>query len=145
MIIDLPESNIKKVETFKVNPVKKPEKPEYILLDSEYNPTDKSNAKYFAFTPEEFAKIVGLSKSFEAQSDILKEYNELLNLRTEQLNVMIDLIHSKETLNQHLYTMYKLEHELRLTEKQNYVITDIMNKVFIVIQAGVIVALGLAL
>ena len=145
--IIIPTSNFEKTENFVIEThVEKPAKPNYILLDSNFQKTTNTKEiKYFAFTSEEFAKIIALSKSFDSQKDMINELEKLVNIKIEQINTLKEITVLKENLSQHLALLYSNEQNIRSLESRNFQVRQIMDRVFMIIQAGVIIALAIAL
>lgn len=145
--IKIPKIEFQQTEKFKLSEtIKKPTKPEYIFLDENYNVTsDVNNAKFLAFTPSEFAKIVTLSSSFDSQNEVIDQLSTLVNIKIQEINALKELISTKEMLSEHITLLYANEQNLRQNEQKNFEIKQLWNKVTFVIQSGVIIALALAL
>jgi len=145
--IKMPKAEFTKTEKFELKEtITKPPKPVYTLLDENFNTIDNPNdAKFIAFTPTEFAKIVALSKSFDSQSEMNNELILLVNLRIQEINALKELIATKELLNEHLAILYANEQNMRQYEQRDYEMKTLWGKVTFVIQSGVIIALALAL
>jgi len=145
--ISIPKADFEKTERFEIKQhVKKPEKPELIQLDSEFRKTnDSAQTEYFAFTKSDFAKIVALSKSFDTQKQVIDNLEYLVNIKINQINSLKELASMKESLSQHIAVLYLNEQEMRLLEQENYEFQELMDRVFMIVQGGAIMALAFAL
>lgn len=145
--IDIPEASFEKTERFKLQGhIEKPGKPELIQLDSNFNITyDNNDTKYFAFVKNEFAKIVVLSNAFDSQKDIIDSLEDLVNVKIDQINSLKELITTNENLSKHIAVLYVNEQEMRQLEQNNYKFQKLMDRIFMIIQGGAIIALAIAL
>lgn len=146
-VMSFPKAEFEKTEEFVLEDnVKKPGKPQFILLDSNFNVIkEQKNAAYIAFNPDEFAKIVALSEAFDAQEEVISGLADLLNIRVDEINALKELIAVKEILSEHLAQLYANEQKIRQEEARMYMWKDAMNRFFLVVKAGVIIALAIAL
>jgi len=145
--ITVPKANFEKTEKFVIEDrVTKPPKPELETFDASFNNTDdESRIYYFAFNKYEFAKIIALSKAYDGQDETIKHLEYIINLKNAELDALKELIATKEILTEHMAVLYANEQNIRKEENRSYQYQKIMDKVFIVLQSGVIVALALAL
>jgi len=142
--IEIKKVNFTKTEPITQAPITKPDKPKYILLDENFESTlDVAKVKYFAFTATEFAKIIALSTSFDAQVDMFEQSIELTNLKIAEINALKELIATKEVLSEHLAVLYANEQNIRQLESRDYKLEKFMDRIYMVIQSGVIVALAI--
>ena len=145
--ITIPQANFEKSKSFVISEkINKPSRPDFILLDANFKPTDDtSNASYFAFTPDNFAKIVALSTAFDGQDKMIDAMSSVINLRIDEINALKELVATKEILSQHIAVLYANEQQIRYLEQNNLTVERLMNRIFMVIQSGVIIALAVAL
>lgn len=143
--IVIPEITIERDETIPVGKkIDKPKKPNPILYDKDLAVTqDPSKIKYFAFTPEEFKKIVQLSQSFDAQGDLIEAYVDLINLKIGINNDLIDLLNNKRDITQYYADLYINENNLRLQEHYIKERERILDKIVIILQTVVLLAIAL--
>jgi hypothetical protein len=145
--IELPKSNFEKTEYFKLDDLEiiKPGKPNYILLNSEYELVDDPELSYYvAFKNIEFAKIVALSKSFDNLKEVNNQLVTIINLKVDEINSLKEIISYKEIISDQINLLYVNERQIRELERKEYKFQKIMDKIYIVIQSGVIVALAIA-
>jgi hypothetical protein len=143
--IIIPEIEIKKDE--KIVPhslIEKPKKPNPILYNSELAEVkDISEVEYFAFTSDEFKKIIQLSKSFDAQRELIETYIDLINLKIGINNDLIDIIDNKKNMTQYYADLYINENNIRVQENYIREREKILDKSIIIIQSIVLLAIVL--
>jgi len=145
--ISIPKPEFNKSQKFIVgDTINKPDKPDYIKLDSSFKPTELlSETKYFAFTMPEFSKIVGLSSAFDSQSKMLEQLVAIINIKIDEINALKELTTTQSVLSEHLSILYANEQSMRAIENRNYTYQKLLDRVFMVVQSGVIIALVVAL
>jgi len=145
--IEIPKAKFEKTEPFEIKEyAEKPEKPELIQLDSNFNITqDSAETEYFAFTKSNFAKIVGLSKSFDTQKQVINNLEYLVNIKINQINSLKELVSMKENLSKSIAVLYANEQQMRQLERDNYQLQKLIDRVFMIVQGGAIIALAVAL
>lgn len=144
--IELPKSNFEKTEYFKLDDLDfiKPPKPDYIFLDVNYKLVEDPELSYYvAFKNTEFAKIVALSKSFDNLEKINSQLVTIINLRIDEINSLKEIISYKEIISDQINLLYVNERQMRELERKEYKFQQIMDKIYIVIQSGVIIALAI--
>jgi hypothetical protein len=143
--IEISKSNFIKSEKFILKDIiEKPEKPSYLLLDDTFQLVDDTDlVSYFAFSVDEFPKIIALSKSFDNQQLLITQLVNIININIDEINSLKDLIESKDQLANNLNLLYMNEQQQRLLEKQDYKFQHLIDKIFIVIQSGVIITLAI--
>lgn len=91
--------------------LKKPDKPNYVMLDAGMRPITSENpgeAKYLAFSKSEFKKIMALSAAYNDQREMLESHGDLVNVYISEINALKELLAVREQIiNQYieLYTM----------------------------------------
>lgn len=145
--ITIPKANFEKTEKFVIkDKIIKPDKPELKTYDFVFNETDNvDEIYYFVFDKYEFAKIVALSKAYDGQEQTVESLLYVINLKNKELDALKELVSTKEVLAEHIAILYSNEQNIRKEENRNYQIQSLSNKVLMIIQSGVIVALALAL
>lgn len=145
--IEFPTAQFEPTEKFELTEtIKKPEKPKYVMLDSNYNiTTDAARAAYIAFSETEFAKVVALTVAFDEQKLTVDSLVDVINVRIEEINALKELIATKEVLSKHLAQLYANEQQIRREEAKVCTMKDTANKILLFIQAGAIIALAIAL
>lgn len=141
--VQIQQLNMEMVPSFdppiKVN---KPENPIPIFLDGDFNKVDNiDNLEYFAFNKEEFLKIIQLDQSFDVLNQLSYFYIGFINEEIETNNDLRDLINRKDIISQHFADLYINEQNLRLQENYQNEKDKILDKIFLFIQSGVILAL----
>jgi hypothetical protein len=122
--------------------VPKPEKPVPIFLDGDFNKTDNSDSLvYFAFNSEEFAKIIQLSQGFDVQSQVIYYCLDIINKEISVNNDIKEMLGRKDMISQHFADLYINEQNLRLQENYEYKKEKFLDRIFLFIQSGVIIAL----
>lgn len=122
----------------------KPEKPNPIFLDGDFNQTDSSdNLEYFAFDKKEFVKIIQLSQSFDILDQLTYLYVGMINTEINTNNDLREMLARKDIVAQHFADLYINEENLRLQENNQHEKTKIFDKIIIFVQTGIILALVL--
>lgn len=122
--------------------IEKPEKPEPIFLDGDFNKTDDmEKVEYFSFNKTEFTKIIQLSQAFDVQQSIMYFYVGIINGEIDVNNDLKETLTMKDIKAQHFADLYINEQNLRLQENYQYEKEKILNKIIIIIQTGVILGL----
>ena len=120
----------------------KPDKPVPVMLDGDFNqPDDTGKVEYFAFSNEEFVKIIQLSQAFDFQQKLIYYCTEIINDEISVNNDLKEMLGRKDTISQHFADLYINEQNLRLQETYQYEKEKILDKIFLFIQSGVILAL----
>ncbi len=145
--IQIPKAEFSITESFVIQEhIEKPIRPDFILLDGNFEITqDSHQAEYFAFTPNNFAKIIALSTSFDSQKEMIDQLENIVNLRIDEINALKELIATKEILSEHLAVLYANEQQIRQIEARNYTIERLSNRLVMILQTGAIIALVIAL
>lgn len=124
--------------------LEKPEKPIPIFLDGDFNKTENiDNLEYFAFNKDEFIKIIHLSKMFDVQGEVIYLCVDIINEEIKTNNDLKELLGRKNSISQHFADLYINEQNLRLQENYQHEKENLINKVFLFIQSGIIIALVL--
>lgn len=141
--IIIPEIEIPKEEKFvPVEEINKPKKPNPIFYTKELAVTDDpKKIEYFAFTSDEFNKIVQLSKSFDAQGEVIKAYIDIIDLKIKANNSLKDMLDDRSLIAQYYADLYIDESNLRLQENYIYKRDKIINKSIMVIQSMFLLAI----
>ncbi len=129
------------------NLFEKPSSPKQILLDKDFKVTTiKKEAKYIAFEPTEFAKIVILNKIYNAQTELIKDHVALINVHIEIINAMKDLMALKNAeVNEYISLWANAENAYR-EERHNHKWDNAINKTAMyVVTIGTIVLLAIGL
>ena len=69
----------------------------------------------------------------------------IINLKIEEINALKELVATKEIMAEHIAMLYLNEQQIREIENKNFKIQLLMDKVFMIIQSGVIIALAFAI
>lgn len=141
--ISFPKSNFEITKQYSLDELPaKPDKPIYILLDINLNPIENiEDAEYFAFSNEEFKKIIELSEGFNLRDKIIKDQVVLVNLHINTINQLKELIHTQEVTLDYISKLYSNEQYQRQLEKYDSKWSDIQQKVLLILQSGVILGL----
>lgn len=124
--------------------IDKPDKPSPIFLGSDFKQVGQvKDAVYFAFTVSDFAKIVQLSKAFDAQDQVIKDYSVVIEADVVTINKLKEIIVLKETTIDYFSELYTNELNLRKQEEYQNKVDSMFYKVLVVVQNGVIIALSL--
>ena len=71
----------------------KPEKPNPIMLDGDFNQTDNTETiEYFAFSNEEFVKIIQLSQAYDLQEQLGYIYLNIINGEIDVNNSLKEML-----------------------------------------------------
>ncbi len=145
--IQIPKAEFDKTQSFNIEEhIEKPTRPDFILLNKDFEITQNNDeAEYFAFTPNEFAKIIALSTSFDSQREMIDQLENIVNLRIDEINALKELVATKEVLSEHLAVLYANEQTIRQIESRNYTIERLSNRLVMILQTGAIIALAIAL
>lgn len=142
--IRIPQIEVEESELFiPEDRIEKPEKPNPLPLDTEFSESATSrDIAYFAFKPVEFAKIVQLSKAFDAQGRVIDNYVEIINAEMEVSNSLKRLVSGKNMVAQHFADLYINEQNMRLQEEYERKKEKIFDKILLYLQSGVIIVLS---
>ena len=135
-----PRIDFKRTPIYKVDDIQKPSNPSQILLTEQFKPTEnKDIAKYVAFAPNEFAKVVALNQYSNELSDLVDKQEELINTDIATINSLKELIAIKEQMiDQYIVLWSNAENQYRV-EKREHTITRIENKATWLGVAGMVV------
>lgn len=135
-----PRIDFERTLSYKVDDIKKPSKPSQILLDNEFRPTqDNSKAKYVAFAPDEFAKVVALNEYSNELNNLVDKQEQLINTDIATINSLKELVAIKEQMiDQYIVLWSNSENQYRV-EKREHMITRIENKATWLGVAGMVV------
>ena len=67
----------------------------------------------------------------------------MINLRIQEINALKELVSVKENLSEHLALLYANEQQLRIHEQQEFKKQQITDRLYLILQAGIVVALAL--
>jgi PBP1b-binding outer membrane lipoprotein LpoB len=109
--------------------IEKPTKPQGIYLDKDMLPTPPENAVYFAFSAEEFKKIMALSELFNSQQDLLKEHETLVNTHIAQINALKELIAIKDAKVEAYIQLWANSENAYRQERAEHMRDGIVNKI----------------
>lgn len=125
--------------------LQKPDKPNYITIDEDFNPVAESGkeGKYLAFTQEEFKKILVLNQLYKSQHTLLKDHESLVNIYISEVNALKELIAIKEQMLQQYITLYSLSENAYRQEKWNHQWDNTSNKIVQILMLGGIILLML--
>lgn len=129
------------------SPFEKPSAPKKILLDKDFKVTTvREEAKYIAFDPTEFAKIVVLNKLYNAQEEIINDHVKLVNVHIETINALKDLLALKDAeVNEYISLWANAENAYR-EEKHTHTLDNAINKTAMyIVTIGSIVLLAIGL
>lgn len=140
--IIIPEIEIPQEEKFvPVEGIKKPKKPKPVFYTNELVSTDDpKKIEYFAFTSDEFSKILQLSKSFDAQDKVIRAYIDIIDFKVKINNDLRKILNDRNLIIQYYADLYIDENNLRLQENYINKKDKIINRSIIVIQGIVLLA-----
>ncbi len=125
----------------------KPDKPNTIFLDKDFNITkDKNKSKYVVFTANEFSKIVALNRLYEAQVEIIDDHVRLVNVHIEIANALKELLALKDAeIKEYLALWTNAENAYR-QERYRHKVDNAINKTGIyLVTIGSIILLAIGL
>lgn len=124
--------------------LKKPDAPKLIYLDENFQQTnDKSKAKYVAMSDKEFKKIVALNKLYNTQEELLEKQEDLINTHIATINALKELIELKNVESEQYYKLWKNSEQAYQQERQQHLISNIINRTVTVLLAAGIVIISL--
>lgn len=125
--------------------LEKPEAPEFIYLDDEFNIIEKEeDASYVALDNNEIKKIQILNELYNSQEDIINEQVNLVNIKIEQINTLKELISMKEQQINTYVSLYADERNKYLQERYDRKVESFIHKTFMYsITIGSIIILAL--
>ena len=125
--------------------LQKPDKPNYIVIDEDFNPVAESGkaGKYLAFTQEEFKKILVLNQLYKSQDKLLKDHESLVNIYISEVNALKELVAIKEQMLQQYITLYSLSENAYRQEKWEHNWDNTSNKIVQILLLGGLVLLML--
>ena len=110
--------------------LKKPDKPQYILLNKDMQPVQEGeDAKYLAFTEAEFKKLMILSELFNTQQRLLKDHETLVNIHIEQNNALKELVAIKEQMIKEYIALYAASENAYRHERWEHNWDNAQNKI----------------
>lgn len=124
----------------------KPEKPNYIILDGNMNPVTTENpgeAKYLAFTNEEFKKIMALSVAYNDQRKILKSHEDLVNVYISEVNALKELVAIREQVIKQYIDLYARSEDAYRQERYEHKWDNAESKIVQILMAAGLVLLML--
>ncbi len=145
---ETPKVEFEKTATYvlDLSKLKKPEKPNYIVLDKDMNPVTAENpgdAKYLAFTEDEFKKIMALSAAYNDQTKLLKDHEDLVNTYIDEINALKELIVIKDQIIEQYKELYAMSENAYRMEKYHHKWDNVQNKIVQVIMTAGLVLLML--
>lgn len=126
-----PKLDIEKVEEYNpdLSGLKKPEKPNFIYLDENFDKVDdKSKAKYAALSNEELKKILNLSNLYNTQQEVIKDQKELVNIRIRQINALKEIVELKEYQMDQYISLYANARNDYLQERYENKMSNLLNR-----------------
>lgn len=124
--------------------LKKPDAPKLIYLNEKFQQTnDKSKAKYVAMSDKEFKKIVALNKLYNTQEELLEKQEDLINTHIATINALKELIELKNIESEQYYKLWKNAEQAYQQERQQHLISNIINRTVTVLLAAGIVIIAL--
>ena len=108
----------------------KPEKPNFIYLDENFEPVqDKNKAKYAALSNTELKKILELSKLYDAQIEVIKDQKDLVNIHIDQINALKELIELKQLQTEQYISLYATARNQYRQERYDHKIDNMVKNI----------------
>jgi hypothetical protein len=122
--------------------LKKPGKPVYVALDARMVPITAENpgeAKYLAFTKDEFKKIMALSAAYNDQREILEGHEDLVNIYVAEINALKELTALREQIIRQYIELYAMSENAYRQERYEHKWDNAENQIIkILMTAGLI-------
>jgi len=110
--------------------LKKPDKPDFIYLDSDFEQVDSPNkAKYAALANNDLKKILTLSKLYDAQLNIINDQTDLVNIHVDQINALKELVKMKEYQMEQYISLYATAQNRYLQEQYDHRLSNLKKDV----------------
>lgn len=126
--------------------LKKPDKPKYVILDANMDPVTAENpneAKYLAFTKEEFKKIMALSASYNDQREMLQSHEDLVNVYISEINALKELVAIREQVIKQYIELYAMSENAYRQERYEHKWDNAESKIVQILMAAGLVLLML--
>jgi hypothetical protein len=137
-----PKVSFDKTEAYVIDlsKIKKPDKPKYAKLNAQMQPAAEGEpVKYLAFTADEFKKIMALSELFNAQQELLKDHETLVNTHIDTINALKELVSIKEQMIDQYVALYAASENAYRYEKWDHNWDNANNKIVqILMFAGIV-------
>lgn len=126
--------------------LKKPGKPTYVALDANMRPITVDNpgeAKYLAFTKDEFKKIMALSAAYNDQREVLESHEDLVNIYISEINALKELVALREQIIKQYVELYALSENAYRQERYEHKWDNAESKIVQILMAAGLVLLML--
>ena len=139
-----PKIEFEKTEkyTLDLSALQKPDKPNYVALDENFQPVTEANpgqAKYLAFTRDEFKKVMALSAAYNSQQELLKDHEALVNVYISEINALKELVALREQIIQQYIELYAMSENAYRQERYEHKWDNAENKIVqVLLMAGLV-------
>jgi hypothetical protein len=142
-----PEVKFEKTQPYvlDLSVLKKPERPNYIVLDSDMKPVAETSkeAKYLAFSTAEFKKIMALSAGYNDQRELLQSQEDLVNVYISEINALKELLAVREQILKQYIELYALSENAYRQERYEHKWDNAESKIVQILMAAGLVLLML--
>jgi len=139
-----PKVEFEKTEKYilDLSALQKPDKPNYVALDKDFQPVTAENpgqAAYLAFTRDEFKKIMALSASYNAQRELLTDHEDLVNVYIAEINALKELVALREQIILQYIELYAMSENAYRQERYEHKWDNAENKIVqVLMMAGIV-------
>lgn len=139
-----PKVEFEKTEKYvlDLSALQKPDKPNYVALDKDLQPITADNpgeAKYLAFTRDEFKKIMALSALHNSQQELLKDHEALVNVYISEINALKELVALREQIILQYVELYGMSENAYRQERYEHKWDNAENKIIqVLMMAGIV-------
>ena len=125
-----------------ISGLQKPDKPNYVALDKDLQlitAENPSEAKYLAFTKDEFKKIMALSAAYNSQQTLLKDHEALVNVYISEINALKELVALREQIILQYVELYGMSENAYRQERYEHKWDNAENKIIqVIMMAGIV-------
>lgn len=128
---DPPKADFNKTEQYNpdLSALEKPDKPDFIYLDENFEPLDDpSEAKYAALTNVDLKKILELSKLYDTQVKIIDDQKDLVNIHIDQINALKELVEIKEMQTEQYRSMFTTAQNQFIQERYDNKLSSVLRE-----------------
>jgi hypothetical protein len=139
-----PKVEFEKTEKYvlDLSALQKPDKPNYVALGPDFKPITAENpgeAKYLAFTRDEFKKIMALSAGYNSQQVLLKDHEALVNTYIAEINALKELVALREQIIEQYIQLYAMSENAYRQERYEHKWDNAENKIVqVLMMAGLV-------